>query len=215
MTMPFSPIADRRNSRGLTLVEMMVALVVLSIGLLGVAGLQASTTKYRINTMARASVTGLVFDLSERIRVNADSAGGSFLQPGTEDKLSLYAIGSDWATQQTDSLTLDKDCAANSCTPEERAVYDLQTWRKKLRDSVPQGAAMLSGNKPSGLLLTLMWFDKELTDKTTASDGTSNIALKKAPVCNAQQTGMAQQSCCPEEAKAPEGVRCSRFSFVP
>lgn len=213
--MPLSYIADRKSLQGLTLIEMMVALVVLSIGLLGIAGLQASTTKYRINTMARASMTGLVFDLSERIRVNADAAGGSFLQPGTEINASTYVINADWATQQADSLTSGQDCTANKCSPAERADYDLKSWRLKLRESVPQGAAMLSGSKTSGVLLTLMWFDKELTDKTTVSDGTSTIALKKAPVCNAQQTGMAQQTCCPEEAKAPEGVRCSRFSFVP
>ncbi|MCG8987401.1 type IV pilus modification protein PilV [Delftia acidovorans] len=215
MTMPLSSIADRRNARGLTLVEMMVALVVLSIGLLGVAGLQASTTKYRINTMARASMTGLVFDLSERIRVNADSAGANFLQPGTEKDESLYVIASDWATQQTESITTNKNCVTDICTTAERADYDVKIWRQKLRDSIPQGAAMLSGDRRTGVLLTLMWFDKELTDKATASDGTSTITLKKASVCNAQQTGMAQQSCCPEEAKAPEGVRCSRFSFVP
>ncbi|MCB4785482.1 MULTISPECIES: type IV pilus modification protein PilV [Delftia] len=210
-----SSIAERKSSKGLTLIEMMVALVVLSIGLLGVAGLQASTTKYRINTMARASMTGLVFDLSERIRVNADSAGPSFLQPGTESLKSLYVIGSDWSTQQTESLTPTKDCAANTCNTAERADYDVKTWRQKVRDSVPQGSAMLSGNKRDGVLLTLMWFDKELTDRTTASDGSVAIALKKAPVCNADQTGMSQQTCCPEEAKVPEGVRCSRFSFVP
>jgi type IV pilus assembly protein PilV len=215
MTMLPSSIAERKSSKGLTLIEMMVALVVLSIGLLGVAGLQASTTKYRINTMARASMTGLVFDLSERIRVNADSAGPSFLQPGTENLKSLYVIGSDWSTQQTESLTPTKDCAANTCNTAERADYDVKTWRQKVRDSVPQGSAMLSGNKRDGVLLTLMWFDKELTDRTTASDGSVAIALKKAPVCNADQTGMAQQTCCPEEAKVPEGVRCSRFSFVP
>lgn len=210
-----SSIAERKSSKGLTLIEMMVALVVLSIGLLGVAGLQASTTKYRMNTMARSSMTGLVFDLSERIRVNADSAGPSFLQPGTESLKSLYVIGSDWSTQQNESLTPTKDCASTICNTAERADYDVKTWRQKVRDSVPQGSAMLSGNKRDGVLLTLMWFDKELTDRTTASDGSVSIALKKAPVCNADQTGMAQQTCCPEEAKAPEGVRCSRFSFVP
>lgn len=214
MTMPFHSIAGPSAPKGLTLIEMLVALVVLSIGLLGLAGLQAATAKYRINTLARASMTGLVFDLSERIRVNADSAGPSFLQPGSSN-VSLYAISSDWTTQQSESLAVTKNCATASCTTAERADYDVKIWRQKLRDSVPQGAALLSGNKRDGVLLTLMWFDKELTDKSEASDGTSTIALKKAPVCNGQQTGMAQQSCCPQEAKAPAGVRCSRFSFVP
>src|SRR6218665_1084044 len=43
-------LPPRQCTHGLTLVEVMVAIVVLSIGLLGIAGLQAATIKYKINT---------------------------------------------------------------------------------------------------------------------------------------------------------------------
>src|SRR6218665_750793 len=62
-------------ARGVTLVDVMVAIVVLSIGLLGIAGLQAATLKYKINTWARSSASTLLSDLSERVRINPDSAG--------------------------------------------------------------------------------------------------------------------------------------------
>lgn len=197
-----------RTSAGITLVEMMVALVIMSIGLLGLAGLQAATAKYRINTMSRAAGTSLVFDLSERIRTNADAAGPSFIQAGSS-AVSQYVISADWTAQQKDSFTVTKNCNTEICSSSERATFDLQTWRQKVRDSMPQGAAMLSGNKRDGIVMTLMWFDKEFTD------GSSDAKLLKAPTCNNQQSGMAQQTCCPAEAKAVSGVRCSRFSFVP
>jgi len=193
---------------GMTLVEIMVALVVLSIGLLGLAGLQAATAKYRINTTARAASTGLVFDISERMRVNADAAGPSFIQAGSFST-SSYVIADDWTTQQAASFTITTNCESSTCTPAQRADYDLKTWRQKVRNSFPQGAAMISGNKRDGVLLTLMWFDKEF------NDGSSARNLISAPSCSGNLRGMANQTCCPSEAAAPEGVRCSRFSFVP
>src|SRR6218665_3339906 len=60
-------------ARGVTLVEVMVAIVVLSIGLLGIAGLQAATLKYKINTWARSSASTLLSDLPERFRITPDS----------------------------------------------------------------------------------------------------------------------------------------------
>jgi type IV pilus assembly protein PilV len=52
-----------------------------------------------------------------------------------------------------------------------------------------------------------MWFDKENVD--------SAAALKAAPICDGNEKGMAQQSCCPASAAVPDGVRCARFSFIP
>lgn len=63
---------------GASLLEVMVALLVMSLGLLGMAALQASTAKYRINTQANTAVAQLVSELTERVRVNPDAAGPSF-----------------------------------------------------------------------------------------------------------------------------------------
>ncbi|WP_225977141.1 type IV pilus modification protein PilV [Paracidovorax avenae] len=198
----------KKVQKGLTLIEMMVALVVLSIGLLGLAGLQVATAKYRVNTAVRSASTGLVFDMSERIRVNADAAGPSFLQAGSFGD-SAYAISDDWATQQSATFSVSRNCETLSCTPTERAAYDLAIWRAKVRTAMPQGGALISGNKRDGFMLTLMWFDKEL------NDGTADRNLVLSATCDADLRGMATQTCCPSEASAPAGVRCSRFSFVP
>lgn len=205
------------RQRGVTLVEMMVAVVILSIGLLGIAGLQAATSKYKINTWARSAVSTLVSDLSERIRVNPDVAGGNFVIgiPDTETP-SQYQMADDWNTQQSAdlkaALASAKKCdsAETACTARERVVYDLAAWRSKVREQLPQGAALISGGRNSGFNVTMMWFDQDLRkwDADTKD-------LQKAPVCAGDETGMARQSCCPTAAAAPAGVRCARISFVP
>ena len=192
---------------------MMVAIVVLSIGLLGLAGLQAATSKYKVNTLAFASVATLVSDVSEKIRVNPDAAGTSFVQ-GVESA-SQYVLDSDWTAQQAATLTIAKNCETTSCTPNERAAFDLKSWQIKVRNNLPQGAALVSGTKRDGINVTMMWFDKELTKLSDTSDPASARVVTKAPVCTGSEIGMAQQSCCPEAASAPAGVRCARFSFLP
>ncbi|MBF5003345.1 type IV pilus modification protein PilV [Diaphorobacter caeni] len=213
-------IPRRRSAlaRGVTLVEMMVAILVLAIGLLGVAGLQAATSKYKINTWARAATATLLSDLSERIRVNPLAAGPGFTdpllenQPSTESK---FVISGTWASQQEDDLAITQDCSSATCTDAERAQYDLKKWRQNVRATLPQGAALIDGDKAEGISLTLMWFDKEQA-KAEAETDPLKRTLEKAPVCSSNTTvGMAQQSCCPSEAAAPAGVKCARFRFVP
>lgn len=200
------------SNRGVTLIEMMVAVLVLSIGLLGIAGLQAATAKYKINTWARASSATLMSDLSERVRVNPEAAGTSFAGNGVVTT-SEYLISRKWADQQTDSLAISKNCETVACTSSERATFDLLTWRARVRESMPQGAAILSGDRRDGMNVTMMWFDKQQLQK----DADDELVLASAPTCTSagSEKGMAQQSCCPAAAEAPAGVRCISFSFVP
>lgn len=201
------------RQKGFTLVEMLVAIVVLSLGLLGVAGLQAATAKYQVATIVRSSISALVSDLSERVRVNPDVAGSSFVQGVSAS--SQYVITDDWGTQQSAGLTIAKNCETTACTASERATFDLLQWRAKLRQSLPQGAALVGGDKSRGITVAVMWMDKEQTSLSNAQDTSSERILKKSPTCDGTETGMAQQACCPAAAKAPAGVRCARFSFVP
>jgi type IV pilus assembly protein PilV len=201
--------AHIRYMSGVTLIEMMIAVLVLSIGLLGIAGLQAATSKYKINTWSRSQASTMLSDLSERVRVNPDAAGTSFAANGVT-ATSSYAISDNWAAQQSATFTISKNCETTACTSAERATYDLLVWRQRVRDGMPQGAALISGDRATGINVTMMWFDKELVDPAT-------LALKSSPTCSSDnsETGMAQQSCCPSAAAAPAGVRCARFSFVP
>jgi type IV pilus assembly protein PilV len=199
-------------SRGVTLIEMMVAVLVLSIGLLGIAGLQAATSKYKVNTWVRASSATLVSDLSERIRVNPDVAGSSFATNGV-DSTSEYKISAKLENLRAESLAISKNCETTACTGSERATFDILTWRQRVRESMPFGEAWLSGDRKSGFIVNLMWFDKERVDE--------NGTLAKPPECSVAgtETGMAQQSCCPkditDDQELLKGLRCLNFSFVP
>lgn len=69
----FQPVthAISPRQRGFTLLEMLVALFVLSIGLLGLAGLQAQGLRYNHDAYVRSQATFLAYDIIERMRTNA------------------------------------------------------------------------------------------------------------------------------------------------
>jgi type IV pilus assembly protein PilV len=130
---------------GMTLIEVLVSMLLLAIGMLGIAGLQAATSKYNINTTARSEIAVLLSDFADKVRANPDAAGNNFVTGFTSTP--EYAISSDWATQYADTLSITKDCLITVCTSSERATYDMLSWRTKVRASAPQGASWVTGNR--------------------------------------------------------------------
>ncbi len=104
-----------KNDQGFTLLEVLIALLVLSIGLLGLAALQ--TTGLRSNQMAsmRTQATQVTYDITDRMRANP-----------------LGTTASDYVVDTATHPTATKDCAAVSCTPAELATYDLEDWKNTL-----------------------------------------------------------------------------------
>jgi len=67
------------KQKGMTLVETLVALVVLSIGLLGVAGLQMASLRSNHSAHLRSQGTALAYDIIDRMRANRNAAlGGAY-----------------------------------------------------------------------------------------------------------------------------------------
>lgn len=195
-----------RRPSGMTLIEVLVAIVVLAVGVLAMAGLQAATARYGANSGARSASAALLADIAERIRINADSAGANFSQ--TAASTSLYLLDERWADQQREPAAPNLDCLAAACSAAQRAVYDMAVWRQQVRAALPQGAALVSGDRASGIQVTLMWLDREQTQQGLPV---------QSPTCGDTGTlsGLGQQGCCPNEAAAPAGVRCTGFSFIP
>jgi len=202
--------AARQPAAGFTLIEVLVVILIMSIGLLGIAGLQASTSRFKINSWARASTAILYSDFADRVRSNPLSSGTPYGDPGAATATSAYALTDSWSTQQGATLTVSKDCMdpANVCTADERAAYDVTIWRQQLRSMLPQGAGIVSGNMATGLTLTMMWYDKQFLKDDNTADQTPKCSV-------AGSSAAARTSCCPDVAAAPVGVRCLNFMFVP
>lgn len=97
---------------GFSLIEVLVSLLVLSIGLLGLGGLQLSSIKGANNAHLRTVASLAVTSLIDRMRVNTK---------GVEDNYYAAVL-----TMSHCETALAKSCeAANECTAKELADYDL------------------------------------------------------------------------------------------
>lgn len=200
----------RRSQRGLSLVEVLVSMLVLGLGMVGLAALQARTVSYQLGAGQRAQLAGLLSDYAERVRSNLPQAPGQVAD-------SPYLNAGSWGDLSTKPVTqASSDCLASSegCTPEQVAAIDKAEWLGAVRQQLPLGSALVTDAGNGALTVTFMWVDKDRTQDVAQGGGEKTRDLVASPVCEpSTMTGVALQSCCPESGLA--GVRCANFSIQP
>ena len=139
------------RQKGLSLIEVMIALAVFSFGLLALAALMASGLKYNTSALHRSYAINQAYDMADRMRANRLA-----LDPGYYNDLS-------------DSGT-DPGCIESGCTPKQMAQYDTWQWNTDNERLLPDGAGTVtlrSGN--SGIFtITVAWNDDR--DPETEAD---------------------------------------------
>jgi type IV pilus assembly protein PilV len=118
------PTLTHRRQRGITLVESLVALLVLSVGMLGIAALFVSSVRYNRTALLRTQAINLVSDMSDRIRANA-TAGDA------------YDLASYGAAPATLDCAPSDASAGDNCTIEQLAQDDLARWIAAVQAALP------------------------------------------------------------------------------
>ena len=139
------------RQKGLSLIEVMIALAVFSFGLLALAALMASGLKYNTSALHRSYATSQAYDMADRMRAN---------------RLGLDA---GYYNDLSESDT-DPDCIESGCTPEQMAHYDTWQWNTDNARLLPEGAGTVSlKSSDSGIYtITVAWNDDRNPD--TAAD---------------------------------------------
>jgi len=136
------------RSAGFTLIEVLVAMLVLALGLLGLAGLQASALKNNQSAYYRSQATQLAYDIADRMRANLTEAKKFNTSQYDSDVLSPAS-----AANQSACTTV-----ANTCTPAQMAQQDIFEWYGDVTSFLPMGQATINA---SGSLytVTINWDD--------------------------------------------------------
>jgi len=125
--------------RGFSLVEALVALLVLSIGLLGLALLQGQGLKFNTDAYLRTQATVLAYDIIDRMQANPTGlASGAYLVTSSgsaASKLSTYN------GCKSSSCACD---ASTGCSTANLAIHDLGQWYANQARLLPQDTANLS-----------------------------------------------------------------------
>lgn len=125
-------LSRSRSNRGFTLVEVLVALVVLSLGLLGLAALQLTSLQFNTNSYFRTQATVVAYDIIDRMRSNPTGfADNAYHVPTTTDANNKVKEYSNCTTCNCDSA---------ACSTSDLALYDLGKWYMRTGELLPESA---------------------------------------------------------------------------
>jgi type IV pilus assembly protein PilV len=130
---------------GFSIVEAMVALLVLSVGMLGIAGLYVTTLRASGSALFRTHAVNLAADMADRIRANP-TAGNAY-----------------------GGAAADNNCVAGGadCSPPQLAADDVFRWLNEIAAvlpddgdiNTPQGTVAVAGANPRTYTITVSWVE--------------------------------------------------------
>ena len=153
------PMKSSKHQSGVGMVEVLVALVVMSVGMLGIASLYVTTLQAKTTSLSRMKAVNLAYDIADRIRAN--SAAGA-----------AYVLA-------TSTVTTATNCYAADCTAAQMAASDLNQWHNMVTNPVTGLPGNVSrtitrtaatGTMPEFFIITLNW--------TEVSSGPLSFALQ-------------------------------------
>jgi type IV pilus assembly protein PilV len=164
------------RTRGFSLVEVMVALVVMSVGLLGIAKMQAVA-------LSNTSVS------SQRSLAALEAAGLAASMHANRGYWGAVGVVAKLITVQGGTVTplpgAVLDCTSASCVPSAMATYDLQQWAKSLQSEalLPNYTATINCGvitTPPSCTINITWSEKSVAlNSTAAKQAGDSIAINQ------------------------------------
>ena len=130
-----------RRQTGFSLVEVLITLVIMSVGMLGIAGLYVQSMQAGRTSMFRHHAVTLAGDVADRIRANP-----------TADIAYTAPVG------------VDNNCVLGGvdCTPVQMAANDILLWKDQAANTLPGGDVTIVLTPEAGLVpptyqITVSW----------------------------------------------------------
>ena len=153
----------RRMPKGFTLLEVLVALVVLSVGMLGIGALYVASLQSARTAIIRTKAVNFAADMADRIRANRQglAAYGGFS--------SNFGCADNTAN------------ATTSCTPAQMAAHDLFLWQQLLNDrrsGLPDAQAVITftAGAPPLYEINISWTETGETARQKLRDASRNMS---------------------------------------
>jgi len=142
-----------KSQKGMSLIEAMVALVVISVGLLGIAALQIVALQQNSSSQWHSQAVWFSYEMSDRIKAN-NLVFNAYKDVDTSGSYS-------------------QDCQAASCTANQMITADAQDWKQRV-ETLPGGRGLIESSANNELVIKVMW-----DDEGTGATGTDCSANKQ------------------------------------
>lgn len=148
-----------RRARGFSLIETLVAMVVLATGMLGIAALYVESLRAGRSAHSRTLAINLAADMADRIRANR--AGRAF-----------YAVGAGNAGARPTPCGELLATVAQNCTAQQMAEFDIWLWKSMVGDTsnsdyrkmgLPDADAEITidtNTQPNSFLIRISWTER-------------------------------------------------------
>lgn len=131
--------ATNHRQRGFSLVEVLITLVIMSVGMLGIAGLYVQSMQAGRTSMFRHHAVTLAGDVADRIRANPSAALAYTAPAGADNNCILGGI---------------------DCNPAQMAANDILLWKAQAVSTLPAGDVTIVFNNavnPPTYQITVSW----------------------------------------------------------
>lgn len=131
-----------QSQRGASLIEVLVAALILSLGMLSLIGIQASTSQVSKVNALRAEASRLGQDMADRIRAN---------QAATAN----YTLIGAYSGNDTNRTLMD--CSTAACSAANIATLDINQMRNLSRLALPRGDIRITSSTVNNLTMMEVW----------------------------------------------------------
>lgn len=173
--------APRGASRGFSLIEVMIALIIIAVGMLGIAKMQALALSTTESSGSRSLVAIEAASLAATMHTNRDFWLAGPPPPVTNITVAPTGPGTNSVNIDVSTLQAVQTCAsATPCTAVQVAAYDLQEWGRALAQVVPAALTTITCNSatPISCTITITWQETVTsTNNATAAVSSSSGAL--------------------------------------
>ncbi len=170
------------RTRGFSLIEVMVALVIIAVGMLGIAKMQALALSTTESSGVRSLVAIEAASLAASMHANRDYWVAGPPPPSFTVAVQTTGPGvvSVAITDATNTLNVAANCASVTpcATPALVAAYDVQQWGIALGQVVPAANAVVNCNNaavPLACTIQIVWVEN-VTSTNNAAAATSSAA---------------------------------------
>lgn len=147
----FKSGAKRDCHSGFSLIEILVTVVILAVGLLGMAGLMLDGLRNNQSAYLRTQASILAYDMADRMRLNRTR--------------TLVGAYNDYSTDGDGAVTSLPSCASanTGCTAADQVTLDKAEWTRKIRgvgngaELVPSGVGTIGADSAGRYVVTVSW----------------------------------------------------------
>ena len=164
-----SPVnrANPKHSRGFSLIEALIAFMIISVGMLGIAALQTISMKAGHTAVTRTSAIINTQDIFDRMRANTTQIA-AYASTATD-------MGTDNSCNDVENYSTNTVTEATPCSSTELAADDVFHWKNSLGQNITASIVVVPPAAPRVLNLvtvTVSWTERavENTDLATANN---------------------------------------------